>query len=355
MMTRCLPIVLTGLLSIQLSGMHAFGSDRFPGQAWEKAGSPGALGWSSAKLKEAWAYADTIDTATVVIVQDGMVVDEWGETSRPFRCHSMRKSILSALYGIHVAAGRIDLDRTMEDVGINDNEPSLSETEKQATIRMLLQARSGIYHPALYETKRMKARKPKRHSHPPGTFWYYNNWDFNASGTIFENLTGRGIFEEFEDKFAKPLQMQDFRRETHTRYVTGSDSVHPAYPFVLSARDLARLGLLWVRGGRWKEQRIALESWVAESTKAYSDAGRSGGYGYMWWVAANGKHLPHAKIPDGSYSARGHRGHHVLVIPRWDLVIVHRVNTFTRDDRVSSEQFGQLVEKILQAKPDDLK
>jgi CubicO group peptidase (beta-lactamase class C family) len=60
----------------------------------------------------------------------------------------------------------------------------------------------------------MKAKRPKRHSHAPGTFWYYNNWDFNAFGTIFEQETGTKIFEEFDRRIAKPLQMEDFKVAT---------------------------------------------------------------------------------------------------------------------------------------------
>ena len=65
----------------------------------------------------------------------------------------------------------------------------------------------------------MAAKRPKRGSHPANSFWYYNNWDFNAAGTIFENLTGRGIYEEFEDQLARPLKLLDFRRERDTGYV----------------------------------------------------------------------------------------------------------------------------------------
>jgi len=57
-------------------------------------------------------------------------------------------------------------------------------------VRMLLEARSGVYHAALYETPAMAKQRPARGSHEPGTFWYYNNWDFNALGTIYEHATG---------------------------------------------------------------------------------------------------------------------------------------------------------------------
>jgi len=322
----------------------------FPADEWEQWSSPKAAGWSAAGLQKAREFSATLKTAALTIVEGGRIVDEWGETRRPFNCHSMRKSILSALYGPHVLSGRIKTATPIGELGIDDNEPSLTDAEKAATVGDLLKARSGIYHPALYETKAMAARRPLRGSHAPGTFWYYNNWDFNAACSIFENESGRGIYEEFEDRLVGPLKMQDFIRDEHTGYVTGTNSVHPAYPFQLSARDLARFGLLFARGGIWQDERIVPEGWVLESTRSYSTTERGGGYGYMWWVAQNGKFYPNVEVPDGAYAAHGYRGHKVLVIPQWDLVIVHRVNTFKREGSVGSSDFGKLLKLILAAR-----
>ena len=60
----------------------------------------------------------------------------------------------------------------------------------------------------------MKRAKPERWSHAPGAFWYYNNWDFNVLGTIFETLTKTRIWEEFDRKIAKPIGMEDFGEVT---------------------------------------------------------------------------------------------------------------------------------------------
>ncbi|MBC8353317.1 MAG: amidohydrolase family protein [Planctomycetes bacterium] len=325
--------------------------EQFPGKFWHKAESPEDAGWNSALLATAQDFSATLDTAALMIVYDGVVVDEWGAVALPLKCHSVRKSLLSAMYGPHVANGTIDLDRTLAELGIDDKEPSLSDQEKQARVRDLLKARSGVYHPALYETAAMAAARPPRGSHKADTLWYYNNWDFNANATIFENLTGRSLFEEFEHRLAIPLQMQDFVRARHTRYVTGDDSVHPAYPFELSTRDLARFGLLFIHKGRWNDQQIVPANWVAESTRSYSDAGASGGYGYMWWVAVDGEHFPGVSLPEGSFSARGYRGQYLLVIPEWNIVIAHRVNSFQEGTRVAKADFGELLAMILAARP----
>jgi len=323
----------------------------FPGPSWERVGAPEDAGWSGAKLKVARDYSARIKTAAVMIVAGGRVVDEWGETSTRYNVHSIRKSLLSALYGIHVADGAIDLSRSLAELGVDDNEPSLTPAEKTATLHDLIKARSGVYHPALYETPAMRAARPARGSHAPGTFWYYNNWDFNVLGAIFERLTRTNLFREFKERVADPIGMEDLRFED-TRYVSGADSVYPAYPFRLTARDLARMGLLFLRHGRWGWRQIVPERWVAESVTSYSDAGDAGGYGYMWWVAANGRHLPGVTLPDGSYSARGAGGHFVLVVPAFDLVIVHRVNTDIEGQAVSAAEFGTLVGLILEARPD---
>jgi CubicO group peptidase (beta-lactamase class C family) len=113
---------------------------------------------------------------------------------------------------------------------------------------------------------------------------------------------------------------------------------------------LARFGLLFARGGRWKDQQIIPHGWVIESTQPYSKTDRGGGYGYMWWVGANGKFYPEVTLPDGSFAAHGYRGHKVLVVPQWDLVIVHRVDTFEAEGSVSTANFGKLVKLILNAK-----
>jgi CubicO group peptidase (beta-lactamase class C family) len=213
---------------------------------------------------------------------------------------------------------------------------------------MLLKARSGIYHEAAYESASMKDARPDRHSHAPGTFWYYNNWDFNALGTIFEQETGKKIFEEFKNRIADPIGMEDFQVSDGS-YVYESVSIHPAYPFRMTARDMARFGLLFLRSGIWNGNQIISEEWIKESTTSYSDAGISGGYGYMWWVAVDGRHIPGLNMEYETYSARGYNGHFILIIPILDIVIVHRVNTDI-NNRVSDLQLAMLISLILDAK-----
>ena len=319
-----------------------------PDSTWTVDADPAADGWSAEGLQAARAYSDSIGSAAVVIVHEGTIVDEWGEVERRFKCHSIRKSFLSALYGIAVQRGTVDPSATMGELGIDDRN-SLTEQEKTATVRMLLKARSGIYHDALYETPAMEAARPERGSHAPGTFWYYNNWDFNALGTIYEQETGTSIHQAFEDRIAEPIGMQTYDASDGS-YVEGEDSIHPAYPFQMTARDMARFGLLYLRGGSWNGTQVVPEFWVKESTVSYSDADAAGGYGYLWWVSVDGQHFDGLDaVPFGTYTARGAGGHTILVVPDLDLVLVHRTNTF-KDRDIPYSEVGRLLLKVLDAK-----
>jgi len=332
--------------------MSDLSEQRVPGATWERVADPSALGYSADGLAAAEAFTAETATAAVVVVVGGVILAEWGEVDRKFMTHSTRKSFLSALYGKYVESGAIDPDRTLGDCGIDD-EPPLTDLEKTATIRDCLKSRSGIYHDALYETPRMQELKPARGSHKPGTYWYYNNWDFNVLGTVFEQLTGNKVFEALKSDIAAPIGMESFE-VSDGEYVRGDASVHAAYPFKITARDMARFGLLMLRGGDWAGTRVIPEGWVRESTRYHSDATlySCDGYGYMWWVARSCNkhpHYPNVQLPEGTYSARGYRGHYILVIPDRDMVVVHRVDTFEKDIRVSSAETGTLVDLILQA------
>jgi CubicO group peptidase (beta-lactamase class C family) len=208
-------------------------------------------------------------------------------------------------------------------------------------VRDLLAARSGIYHAALYESAGMAALRPLRFSHKPGTFWYYNNWDFNALGTIYERAVRSSIFDAFEREIARPIGMQDYR-PSDGRYDTGAASIHPAYPIDMSARDLARFALLYLRKGRWQDRQIIPAHWVAASTQAYSRSQYGPGYGYMWWTGPiNNGIAPSVDLPEGTFFAQGSGGQYAFVIPPHDLVVVHRAPH--RDGGPSLPDIGRLL------------
>jgi len=325
----------------------------FPGKSWEKVKKPEQFGYSSEKLAAARRFSETLKTAAVTIIVHGKVLYEWGDVDTLYLTHSMRKSVLSALYGKYVENGTINLEKTMADLGIDD-EPPLSDQEKKATVRDCLKARSGVFHTAEAETDGMHKMKPPKDMFKPGEFWLYNNWDFNVLGTIFENLTGKTVFRGIKEDIADPIGMENFSVENGEMVKSGR-SIHGAYMFVISAHDLARLGLLMLRNGQWNGKQVIPEEWVKESTTYFSDATiyRYDGYGYMWWVAKDHNKLPHmpnVKLKEGTYSARGAGGHYMFVIPEYDMVFVHRVNTFLPENSVTPQDVGKLLNMIMEAK-----
>jgi CubicO group peptidase (beta-lactamase class C family) len=316
-------------------------------------------------LDEARKFFNTLPPASLVVVDHGRVAVEWGDSAKKIKISSMRKSILSALYGRDSANGRLDLDKTIEQLGIDDD-PPLTAAEKMATVRMLLEAKSGIYHSYVAGTPKMRETMPARGSHAPGTFWYYNNWDFNTLGTIFEQQFHTTIGREFRDKIASLTQMQDFQLEDMFYERARADaqeyqkSLHPAYHFRLTARDLARFGLLMLQHGSWNGTQLIPAGWVEESTHAYTTdtapfASDGAGYGYLWWVNGFG-------LPQETFSGRGALAKYLVVIPERGLVVVYLNHVEFPDNgatmseaelaklpTISTSQMGHLLELLLRA------
>jgi CubicO group peptidase (beta-lactamase class C family) len=321
-----------------------------PGVEWQQLASPERAGWSVKKLGRINLYIDEMGSTSVMIVQHGVVVAAWGNVAHKSNLHSCRKSLLNALIGIAVAGGKISLNDTLEKLGIDDKKPSLTEAEKQATVRDLLEARSGVYHPAAYETQGMAEQRPRRGSHAPGTFWYYNNWDFNTLGYIYEKATGTKIFDAFYQEIAEPIGMQDFT-PGDGHYITSSDSQFPAYVFDMSARDFARFALLYLHGGKWNDTQVVPEDWVKASTQPYSDS-ESGGYGYLWWTgdSASGARQ-RISFPRGSFWAEGHLGQYAVVVPSLDLIVVNRLDGDMTKREIHKREISRLVELVVDAAP----
>ena len=89
-------LILCGVAQAQTT-THGI-ADVFPGKTWVKA-TPEELGWSRANLDEARKFFDTLPPASLVVVDHGRVAVDWNDSTKKIKISSMRKSILSALYG----------------------------------------------------------------------------------------------------------------------------------------------------------------------------------------------------------------------------------------------------------------
>jgi len=295
--------------------------------------SPEAKGFSSERFEHLTSLLQSSGSSAMMILVDGEVIYDWGETKRKHVVHSIRKALLNSLYGIYISRGIIDTSLTLRALHIDDIEPHLSENELDAKLTEILKSRSGVYHNAAGVSKGMLQGKPPRDAYRPGEHFYYNNWDFNVLGAILEKETKQSIYELFYHEIAKPVGMHDYRGkyrsidgESEDAEIPRTDgfyqferskSNYPAYHFRMSARDLALYGQLYLENGNWDGKQLIPGEWIDYSIKPYSIYNKEHdiGYGVMWYVRGN------------SFYHTGLGMHMLAVYPDDHMVVVHRVDT----------------------------
>lgn len=287
------------------------------------------LNWTPEGLDAVFAYAATLSTDSMMIVTGGHLVGAFGDLSRPYNVHSIRKALLSAVVGQHVGTGRdqINLEATLQQLGIDDTPIPLTELQKTATVEHLLKSRSGINHPAAAEggLTSEKNRRLGNGDNQPGKIWAYNNWDYNALTTVFETATGLSVAEAFQTGIAKPSGMKDFSTDAVAYVSEPERSQHSSAGFEMSARDLATFGQIYLDKGRVGTRQILPASWIERITDGYSLTGRDDlrwAHGDLWWIPN-----PDSGLPEGTFWAWGLGNQALVVIPAWDTVIVVQSDT----------------------------
>ncbi|HLA52531.1 MAG TPA: serine hydrolase [Flavitalea sp.] len=301
----------------------------YPDSTWQVATDPEKEGWDNEKLKKLKQFIiDSTHATGVVVASSGRIFFEYGDIRETSYIASCRKSILSMLYGSFVGRGDIDLKTSVAQLQLDDV-GGLLPLEKKATIKNLLTARSGVYHPASNEGD-ASAMAPKRGSVEPGSYWLYNNWDFNIAGYILEQKTRKTIYQLIDSILANPLQMQDWNIQEQRKTGDTTRSKYLAYHMWFSTRDMARIGYLMLRKGRWKDRQILPEDWVKTTTSvvttnkegaAEKTAHFNFGYGYLWWVWDTPFNTG---AYEGAYSATGAFGQFITVLPKLDLVVAFK-------------------------------
>ena len=324
------------------------------GEDWAMA-KPSKYGFNDQKVKELRRYIiDSMQTTGMMIIVGGECIFKFGNIESVSYIASCRKSVLSMLYGKYVKNGTIDLNKSLEEIGISDH-GGLLPTEQKAKILHLIQARSGIYHQPSNPGSALDNpnRVPERGSKQPGSYFLYNNWDFNAAGTVFEKLTGKSIYIAMEEDLVTPLGFQDWDITKQRYGGDKSKSIHPAYHIYISTRDMARLGYLMLRKGKWEEKQIIAKDWhrkmisistPAEEVNPHRKQKSKFGYGYMWWIYQTDE--PAFK---GAYAAHGAMGQYITVIPELDMVVAHKTDS-TYGRKTRSARYQRLLRKIVAAK-----
>lgn len=300
--------------------------------------APEVAGYSTDKLAALGALLKDAGSDSLLLLHDGKVLFEWGNTNKKLLVHSMRKPLLNALLGACHGEGRIHLDATLGGMGIDDDTP-LTTQEKSATLRQILQSRSGVYLPSAAESEGMSAVRSARGSHAPGAHFYYNNWDFNVAGHIYEKFCGERIYDAFDRRIAQRVGFSDYLNRVGEvrddsapidpawdgfyKYETKL-SRYPAYHFRLTAHDLARFGQLYLQRGMWEGRQLIPSSWIDLSTRPVSMVDEKYGlaYGMLWDVL-----VPDKGDERASFFHTGAGVHMLGVYPKHKLVLVHRVDT----------------------------
>jgi CubicO group peptidase (beta-lactamase class C family) len=292
-----------------------------------------------------------------MVMQGNQLIYSYGDVHTPFNAASVRKSIFSAMFGIAVEKGIINLDATLSDLDIDDSINPLTPVEKTATVRHLLTARSGIYLPSIGESMGMKRRKPSRGAYLPNEHFYYNNWDFNVLPIILERATGKKLGDLIHEWLAKPLGMKDFVPSNVT-YEYAKYTEHPQTRVYISTEDLARFSAIYLTNGFWNNKQIIPSYWVLESTKKVSTEPNEAdlvehpfmeGYAYLWWIDEN----------EQTFWADGAGGQFCIIDKQKNIAVILRNNTgmsagssifYYADEPYEDNESGNEVYKFIKSK-----
>lgn len=285
----------------------------FPGAQWATE-APAAHGLDPGLLQRAAAAVGKIDKRYgFLVVKDGVIVHETyyeGDEATRRPVFSITKGFGATLVGIAQKRRLLDVKEKVSD-WLPVHHPHIKEG---ATIEHVLAMTAGG-------------------SPEANTYRYTSGPILNSLPNILWLATGKSPARFFDEDLAAPLGLTlDWPRNEKGWMQIGNRGPLP----VLRAthRDLARLGLLWLRKGKWRQEQLLDESFVdAALEPPFPEANTA--YGYLWWLnkgggtwrdpkspptARDGKRIPGA--PENVYTAQGARGKLIMVIPDHDMVVV---------------------------------
>ena len=271
----------------------------------------------------------------LLVVKNGYLVAEKyfneGSPEQKARVQSATKSVTSALVGIALDQGCLSsVDQKMlaffPEVAGQITDPR----KDQITIRDMLQMRAGFpweeTHPALWEGLLSGHYLPLIEEFPltadPGTEFQYSNLTSNWLGIIVDRKCGTNLKSYAEENLFFPIGAEAGEWGTDwDGHNNGCGDLH------LTARDMAKFGLLYLNDGEHEGSQIIPADWVHDSLQTYSEDAwdnigrfRDIGYGYHWWSARAGKHRVNF--------AWGHGGQLIVLVDELDAVVVTTADPF---------------------------
>lgn len=292
---------------------------------------PQAEAYNKVKLPEKLVrlHQELETVAFLVIKQDSVLYEQYwdGYSSESLsNSFSVAKSLVSALIGVAIR----EKDIKSVNQPVSDFLPSFREGAKaKITIRHLLMMSSGLNwdesysNPlsmtteAYYGTDLSKVVKRLKAVDEPGAEFSYKSGDTQVLGFVLQEATGKTLSAYAEEKLWKPLGAER-NAEWSIDHQGGIEKAYCC--FFSNARDMARLGTLYLNDGIWKGDTILDPAFVKASVTPHGlptadKKEKSDFYGYQWWL------LPEYKGQNIFY-ARGILGQYIVVIPEKEIVIV---------------------------------
>jgi CubicO group peptidase (beta-lactamase class C family) len=289
-----------------------------------------------------------------IIIRDGYIAAEWGDTGRADMTFSVAKSYLAILAGLAVDRGLIRIDdpvrATVRDGGFDATQ------NREITWRHLLQQTSewqgtlwgkpdSIDHNRDLGKSELggTVKGTPRQMRPPGTLWEYNDVRVNRLSLALLRVFAEPLDELLRREIMDPIGASS----TWTWEPYGNAWIEmdgrrlPSVPggshwgggLWMSSRDHARFGLLVQRGGAWGGRRIVSQAWIDALREPCA---LNPQYGLLWWLNTGRVQTPSA--PASSFSARGAGSNVIWIDPAHDLVAVVRWI-----DKASFDGFAKLV------------
>ncbi|HMO58235.1 MAG TPA: serine hydrolase [Roseiflexaceae bacterium] len=336
-------LLLLGILTLVLAACANAPAAPAPPAYWPTAGwrsaAPAAHGIDSTRLAALDAAAAALPYLDgLVIVRNGYIVYEYyANDHRADTLHdvaSVTKSWTSALVGIARAQGKLpDLDTTLPDLLPTYFAAGAYPDKRAITLRHLLMMRSGIEYdemkldsgeyggPELLEQDTTQVALSFPMAFTPGEAWNYSTLDTQLISAVMQQATGTPLHTFAKEHLFAPLGISNYQWLTD-----GAGTTIGGQNLSLTPRDMAKLGLLYLHGGKWEGRQLVPADWVRESTMPQGEAyyvptgqvERIAFYGYHWWLwedswydgMSNGVH------------AMGYAGQSVLILPRLNMIIV---------------------------------
>ena len=225
---------------------------------------------------------------------------------------SVTKSVLSALIGAAIRDARLRLDSRLSSVY---SAAPLAPGVGDVSLRDLLTMTSGLSarrdSDASTPAEALATLPARTLQSPTGQSFHYDNDSANLASAMLAKAI-RDPRKFLSDKLFRPLGISNFDWAPDEQgRLSGAGGLS------LTARDLAKIGLLYLRRGAWNRKAILDPKFVADSLSRHSDGGPPGdaAYGYLWWVKRDGDGEP-------AFFAEGAGGQLLYVAPRLDLVAV---------------------------------